>query len=214
MSWISSRPARARLKPAGFIHPCQAALVSSPPSGPLWTHEIKFDGYRLIARKDGDKVRLWTRPGSDYSARFTRIREAVAALPVERAVLDGEAIVLRSDATSDFFALRSTEGQAAAVLVAFDVLDVDGQDVRAEPLERRQARLRRLLRRPPGKAAQATASGIQLSEPIAGRPDAIFRHACAMGLEGIVSKRVDSRYVSGRTMNWLKARNPCFSRGS
>ena len=75
--------------------------------------------YRLIARKDGDQVRLWTRPGSDYSARFTRIMEAVAALPVERVVLDGEAVVLRPDATSDFFALRSSEGQSTAVLVAF-----------------------------------------------------------------------------------------------
>lgn len=110
-------------------------------------------------------MRLWTRPGSDYSARFTRIREALAALPVDRAVVDGEAIVLRPDATSDFFALRSDAGQAAAVLVAFDVLELDGQDVRNEPLERRRARLDRLLKRPRGKAAQAIAAGIQLSEP-------------------------------------------------
>jgi bifunctional non-homologous end joining protein LigD len=176
---------------------------------------VKFDGYRLIARKEGDQVRLWTRPGSDYSARFTRIREALAALRIERAVLDGEAVVLRPDATSDFFALRSTEGQAAAVLVAFDVLALGGQDVRAERLERRRARVQQLLKPPRGKAAAlgaVSASGIRLSEPIAGRPDAIFRRACAMGLEGIVSKRVDSRYTSGRTMNWLKARNPMFMR--
>jgi bifunctional non-homologous end joining protein LigD len=89
----------------------------------------------LIARKHGDQVRLWTRPGSDYSARFTRITGALAALPVERAVLDGEAIVLRPDAASDFFALRSTEGQAAAVLVAFDILELDEVDLRPQPLE-------------------------------------------------------------------------------
>ena len=98
MLWRPSRPARVRVKPAGFIPPCQAAQVSSPPSGLLWSHEIKFDGCRLIARKDGTQVRLWTRPGSDYSARFTRIRDALAGLPVERVVLDGEAVVLRPEA--------------------------------------------------------------------------------------------------------------------
>lgn len=198
--------------PAGFIQPCQAALASSPPTGPLWSHEIKFDGYRLIARRDGAQVRLWTRSGSDFSGRFTRIREALGALPADRLVLDGEAVVLRPDASSDCFALRSSEGQAAAVLVAFDLLELDGRDLRSEPLERRRERLQRLLKPPRSKQAQATASGIQLSEPITGRPDAIFRHACSMGLEGIVSKRTDSRYVSGRTSSWLKTRNPAFER--
>src|SRR3954463_9068560 len=92
-----------------------------PPSGPYWLHEIKWDGYRLIARKDGDQVRLWARTTSDYSKAFTRIRDAVAALPVDNAVIDGEAILLRSDNTSDFDGLRSRQGQAEAVLVAYDV---------------------------------------------------------------------------------------------
>src|SRR3954462_15267493 len=85
----------------GFIQPCQPALADRPPSGPGWLHEIKFDGYRVIARKDGERVRLWARTTSDYSKAFTRIRDAVAALPVDSAVLDGEAIVLRSDNSSD-----------------------------------------------------------------------------------------------------------------
>jgi bifunctional non-homologous end joining protein LigD len=111
-----------------------------------------------------------------------------------------------------FFALRSSAGQARAVLAAFDLLELDAEDLRANSLERRRMRLQRLLKTPRGKAAQAIASGIQLSEPITGGPDAIFRHACAMGLEGIVSKRIDSRHVSGRTMTWVKARNPDFER--
>jgi bifunctional non-homologous end joining protein LigD len=96
MLWrVSSRRIRTRCKPPGFILPCQPALADRPPSGPGWLHEIKFDAYRVIARKDGDQVRLWARTTSDYSKAFTRIRDAVAALPVDSAVLDGEAILLR-----------------------------------------------------------------------------------------------------------------------
>jgi bifunctional non-homologous end joining protein LigD len=86
-----SRPIRTRCKPAGFILPCQPALADRPPSGPGWLYEITFDGYRVIARKDGERVRLWARTTSDYSKAFTRIRDAIAALPVDSAVLDGEA---------------------------------------------------------------------------------------------------------------------------
>jgi bifunctional non-homologous end joining protein LigD len=86
-----------------------------------WLHEIKFDGYRIIARKDGVRVRLWARTTSDYSTAFSRIRDAVAALPVESAVLDGEAILLRPDNTSDFEGLRSRPGQSEAILATYDV---------------------------------------------------------------------------------------------
>jgi bifunctional non-homologous end joining protein LigD len=141
MLWRVSRPIRTRSKPPGFIQPCQPALADRPPSGPGWLHEIKFDGYRVIARKDRERVRLWARTTSDYSSAFTRIRDAVAALPVESAVLDGEAILLRADNTSDFDGLRSREGQAGAILVAYDVMELDRQDVRPEALEERRKRL-------------------------------------------------------------------------
>ena len=139
---------------------------------------------------------------------FTRIRDAVAALPVDSAVLDGEAIVLRPDNSSDFEALRSRQGQAEAILVAYDIMEVDGQDVRPEPLEERRKRLAKLLSR----KTKAMRDGIQLSEAITGDGAAIFRHACWMDLEGIVSKRIGSRYVSGRTRAWLKTKNPNFER--
>ena len=140
-----SRPLRSRSKPDGFILPCQPALADRPRRAPSWLHEIKFDGYRVIARKDGERVRLWARTTSDYSNTFTRIRDAVVALPVDSAVLDGEAIVMRPDNSSDFEALRSRQGQAEAILVAYDIMEIDGQDVRPEPLEERRKRLARLL---------------------------------------------------------------------
>src|SRR3954447_184900 len=82
----ASRPIRTRSKPQGFILPCQPALADRPPSGPGWLHEIKFDDYRVIARKDGERVRLWARTTSDYSSAFARFREPVAALPVDSGV--------------------------------------------------------------------------------------------------------------------------------
>src|SRR3954447_14791052 len=173
MLWRVSRPTRTRSKPLGFILPCQPALADRPPSGPGWLHEIKFDGYRVIARKDGAQVRLWARTTSDYSKSFIRIRDAVAALPVDSAVLDGEAIVMRSADRCDFEALRSRQGQAEAILVAYDIMGVDGQDVRPVPLEERRKRLAKLLSR----KTKAVRHGIQLSEAITGDGVAIFRQA-------------------------------------
>ena len=149
--------------------------------------------------------RLWARTTSDYSKAFLHPRCPRRAAG-HSAVVDGEAIVLRPDNTSDFEALRSREGQAEAILVAYDIMEVDGQDVRPEPLEERRKRLARLLK------AQAVREGIQLSEALTGDGATIFRHACGMDREGIVSKRIGSRYVSGRTRAWLKTRTPNFER--
>jgi bifunctional non-homologous end joining protein LigD len=115
-------------------------------------------------------VRLWARTTSDYSSAFVRIRDAVAALPVDSAVLDGEAILLRADNTFNFDGLRSRQGQAEALLVAYDVMELDGQDVRAEPLEERRKRLARLLSR----SNKAMRDGIQLSEALIGDGAAIL----------------------------------------
>jgi bifunctional non-homologous end joining protein LigD len=132
-------------------------------------------GYRVIARKDGEQVRLWARTTSNYSKAFTRIRDALPALPVDSAVLDGEAVILRPDHSFDFEALRSRQGQAEAVLVAYDIMEVDGQDVRPEPLEERRKRLSR--------SNKTMRDGIQVSEALTGDGAAIFRHACWMDLE-------------------------------
>jgi bifunctional non-homologous end joining protein LigD len=113
MLWRVSRPIRTRSKPQGFILPCQPALADRPPAGPGWLHEVKWDGYRVSARKDGEQVRLWARTTSDYSTAFTRIRDAVAALPVESALLDGEAVLVRPDNTFDFEGLRLRTGPSS-----------------------------------------------------------------------------------------------------
>jgi bifunctional non-homologous end joining protein LigD len=153
-------------------------------------------------------VRLWSRTTSDYSSAFTRIRDAIAALPVESAIIDGEAVVIRPDNSFGFEALRSRQGQAEAILVAYDIMEVEGQDVRPNSLEERRKRLAKVLSR----KNKAMGEGIQFSEALAGDGAGIFRHACQMGLEGIVSKRIGSRYVSGRTRAWLKIKNPDFER--
>jgi bifunctional non-homologous end joining protein LigD len=121
--------------------------------------------------------------GSGRVPRATH--DAVAGLPIDCVVLDGEAVLLRSDNTSNFDVLRSRQGQAEAILVAYDVMEVDGADMRPEPLEERRKRLARLLSR----SNNPMRDGIQLSEAITGDGAAIFRHACGLGLEGIVSKR-------------------------
>jgi bifunctional non-homologous end joining protein LigD len=175
-------------EPLQRFRPCQAALADRPQAGPGWLHEIKFDGYRVVARKDSERA-----PVSPHHVglqhTFTRIRDAVAALPVDSAVLDGEAILLRPDNTSNFDALRSRQGQAEAILVAYDIMEANGQDIRPEPLEERRKRLAKLLSR----KTKAMREAIQLSEAITGDGAAIFRHACWMDLEGIVSKRIGSR---------------------
>ncbi len=204
MLWRIS-PARSRRSPpAGFIQPCQPTLVAHPPAGPGWLHEVKHDGYRLLARKDADRVRLWTRYGTDFTGRLPAIADAVRALPVDNALIDGEAVVFRPDGHSDFAALRTKAGGEQAALVAFDLLNLDGEDLRQRPLEERREALARLV---------AGVDGIRFSEAVATEGATVFAHACKLGLEGIVSKRAGSRYRSGPSRNWLKCLNPEFQRG-
>ena len=192
--------ARERRRPAGFIKPCQPYLSDKPPSGREWIHEIKHDGYRIIARKDGGEVRLWSRNGRDWSGGMVAIAEALWALPVDHIMLDGEAVAHCAEGLPNFHGLRSKDGAAGACLFAFDVLMIDGEDIRREPLRERRARLARALRRAP--------DAIRFSEHLEDDGPEIFRHACALGLEGIVSKRRDARYRSGRSITWLKIKNP------
>jgi bifunctional non-homologous end joining protein LigD len=109
---------------AGFIHPCQPTLVANPPVGPGWLHEVKHDGYRLLARKEADRVTLWTRYGTDFTDRLRGIAEGVGSLPVDNALIDGEAVVFRSDGHSDFAALRTRAARERASFVTFDLLSL------------------------------------------------------------------------------------------
>jgi ATP-dependent DNA ligase len=170
------------------------------PSGPEWFHEIKFDGYRLRVERDGDRVRLITRGGYDWTKRFPWIVEAALKNRRNQFVIDGEAVILGVNGSSDFNALHSGKHGAEVQLCAFDVLAVDGEDLRDLPLSMRKANLERLLRgRPDGMFINPFEIG-------AIGPD-LFRAACGMGLEGLVSKRSDRPYRGGRSPHWIKVKN-------
>ncbi len=188
-----------RRRPSGFIEPCQPSKVARPPTGALWVHEIKHDGYRLIVRKDGERVRCFTRGGHDWADRFPAIVDAAARLKAHSFMIDGEAVILGDDGTHDFRALRSRGREA--MLVAFDLLQHDGADLGDMPLIERKQRLKKLL----GRGKQ---SAIQYSDHLTGDGPTIFEHVCRMGLEGVVSKRTDAPYRSGPSRSWVKVKNP------
>jgi bifunctional non-homologous end joining protein LigD len=188
-------------RPSGFIEPCLPLKVARPPSGPLWVHEIKHDGYRLMVRRDGLRVRCFTRNGHDWADRFPAIVDAASRIQASSFLIDGEAVIVRDDGTPDFRALRSKRRGSEAVLYAFDLIGLDDHDLCELPLIARKRRLAKLI----GKAKRRA---IRFVEHLTGDGPTIFDHVCRMGLEGIVSKRTDVPYRSGPSMVWLKSKNP------
>lgn len=156
-----------------------------------------------LSNRRGTRVTLRTRHGSDFTDRLPRVAEAVLGLPAENALIDGEAVAFRPDGQSEFGALRTKAGGAQACLVAFDLLNLDGEDLRQRLLEERRDVLSWLV---------AGIDGILFSEALAAEGALVFAKACEMSLEGIVSKRAGSLYRSGTSRNWLKCRNPAFMR--
>jgi bifunctional non-homologous end joining protein LigD len=185
----------------GQVEPCLALLVEDVPKGEQWLHEIKWDGYRLVAFLKRGKVQLKTRNGHDWTSRFPAIAKALAGLPVEAAVVDGEAVVEDEKGLSSFSALQQalSERQSAdkAIFYAFDLLHLDGYDLRALPLAARKDRLMELV-------ASGREGTLRLSEHIEANGEAMMRSACQLGLEGVISKKRDAPYRSGRTGDWLK----------
>ena len=184
----------------GYIPPCIPTRAYKVPSGPDWAHEIKHDGYRLQVRRDGEAVRLFTRRGYDWTARYPAIVRAAAALRCTSFTLDGEAVVCGPDGVAVFDALHRRGTVSEAMLYAFDLLELDGEDLPGLPLGDRKKRLARLL----GKRR----IGIVLSQHTDEDGAAIFLQACRMGLEGIVSKRLSAAYRSGPSRDWIKVKNP------
>jgi len=182
--------------PFAFIAPCLPIKAPRPPTGALWVHEIKHDGFRIIARKDGRRVRLYSRVGNDLTDRFPLIVEALGGLRSRSVTLDGEAVACDDNGMSNFDRLRHRRDDGAVFLYAFDLIELNGDDLRREPLEVRKATLTSLL-------IKARRPGIRLNEHIEADGPTVFAHACKMGLEGIVSKR-----NSGRSRDWLKSKNP------
>jgi bifunctional non-homologous end joining protein LigD len=192
---------RPRTRPGlGFIEPCLPSPAKAPPSGDGWLHEIKHDGFRIMARRDAAGMRLITRSGNDFSSRFPSIAMAVSKLPVRACLIDGEAIVCDKDGLAIFDLIRGYGSKASAVLCAFDLLDLDGKDLRREPIEERKRLLAKLL--------HGSHLSIVLNEHFEDDGAAVYRAACQLGCEGIVSKRLGSPYRSGRSPQWVKVKNP------
>ena len=138
---------RERTRPGlGNIDPCLPSPAKVPPSGPGWLHEIKHDGFRIMARRDRAGVRLITRAGNDFSSRFPFIGTAISKLPVRSCLIDGEAIVCNENGLAVFDLIRRHGALASAVLCAFDLLELDGRDLRREPIEERKRLLAKLLK--------------------------------------------------------------------
>ena len=190
----------------GFVEPMLAALAKTPPGGDRWLHEIKFDGYRLQARIEDGRATLWTRGGLDWTQKFAgAVPEFLAAMPVRNALLDGELVVENASGVSEFSLLQAdlSEGRRDRfVYYAFDCLYLNGYDLRDAALIRRKELLGRLV----GPRGGAVRFSTHFEED--GR--LVLQRACALGLEGIVSKVSRSVYVSGRGKSWIKCK--CSSR--
>ena len=133
---------RMRTLPAGFIVPCLPTKTDKLPSGDGWLHEIKHDGFRIIARKDGERVRLYSRPGNDFTHRFPLIVETLARLRARSCIIDGEAVACDDNGVASFELVRHQRANGSIFLYAFDLIELNGDDLRRDPLEVRKATLR------------------------------------------------------------------------
>ena len=182
-----------------FVPPCLASLSDSPPDQGNWVHELKFDGYRIQARLDHGKATLLTRKGLDWTKKFSSIAKAIAKLPAKTALIDGELVVEGDDGISSFSLLQQdlkNDRHDRMKFYAFDLLHLDGTNLADLPLTRRKDALARLLHRQPDP--------LRFSESLTEPGTTLLRHACKLGLEGIVSKIADAPYRSGRGHDWIK----------
>ena len=198
----ASLAAQAKAAPMpDFVEPMLAALAKQPPSGANWLHEIKFDGYRLEARIKNGQARLLTRAGLDWTEKFGPLAAALKALPVREALIDGEAVVENGGGASDFSLLQAdlSEGRTDRFrFYAFDLISLDGYDLRDVPLVKRKALLEKLL-----VGAQ---DPLRISQHFEENGELVLKHACRLGLEGVISKQRDSPYRSGRGRSWIKSK--------
>lgn len=199
----SARPKKrnaAAIRLPSEVLPMLATLVGAPPEGDAWLHELKLDGYRILARLS-QRVTLTTRGGKDWTARMPSLARALGELRTQGTVLDGEVVALGDDGVSNFQLLQGSLDDGPDGRVRYFVFDLpfeNGEDLRALALVERKARLARLL------ATLPENSLVRSSEHVRGEGEALYRHACQLGAEGIISKRADSPYRSGRSRDWLK----------
>jgi bifunctional non-homologous end joining protein LigD len=198
MAFQRRKPAAIGVKAPlpGFIEPALATSIGKVPAGERWIHEIKFDGYRIQLRLAHEDIRIFTRRGNDWTDRFKKIAADAFLISASSAIIDGEVVAPYADGTTDFSVLQNQlRGKShKIVMVAFDLLYLNGYDLRKLPLIERKAHLKKLI----------AGTDIQLSESFEVDGREMFAHACELGLEGVVSKVRDSRYNSGRINDWVK----------
>jgi len=186
------------VSPLAFIEPCLPWVALQPPSEEGWLHEVKHPGHRLMACRAGDNLRLFAQHGEDWTERFPALVEAVRLLPVKSCIIDGE--LVGCDENGNI--LRDSADEAGAEdnvsYYAFDLIEVNGFDVRRDPIEDRKRGLAHLLRKAPDI--------MRFNPHFEREGEAVFREACRMGFDGVVSKRRGSPYLSGRCTNWLFSR--------
>lgn len=183
-----------------FLAPQLATLVARPPAGGDWVYELKFDGYRIVARIDGEDVRLFTRNGNDWTARLKAVRDEVRGLGVANAWIDGEIVVLDARGNPDFQALQNAFDKAATrdiVFYAFDLPYFGGHDLTRVPLLERRRLLAALFER-------NTSAHVRFSEAFDAPVEGLLESACKRGLEGLIGKRADAPYASTRSATWIK----------
>ena len=180
----------------GFIEPALASSIERVPGGARWLHEIKFDGYRVQLHIHDGQVKVFTRRGNDWTKRFRKIAADASDIAIGSAIIDGEVVVPSASGVSDFSVLQNElKGRSTkVVLVAFDLLYLNGHDLRKLPLTARKAELRRIIH----------GTAVQFSDSFEIDGQEMYQHACKLGLEGVVSKVRDSAYVSGRGNIWVK----------
>jgi bifunctional non-homologous end joining protein LigD len=185
-----------------FVAPQLATLVEAPPSGNDWLHEIKYDGYRAVTSVAGDKAAVWTRNALDWTDKFRPLVPSLLKLPCDSALLDGEIAVADADGRTDFGALQNalSEGTGRMAYYLFDLLHLDGEDLRKKPLIARKEMLRDLL------ASSVDKGPLIYSDHVVGNADEVFAQACHLKLEGLISKEANASYRSGRTRSWLKSK--------
>ena len=198
MAFQRKKPAAADSKAPfpGFIEPALASSIERAPSGGRWVHEIKFDGYRVQVHLANNEVKVFTRRGHDWTNRFKKIASDAWHISAGSAIIDGEVVAPAADGTTDFSVLQNElKGRSTKiVMVAFDLLYLNGYDLRKLPLVERKALLKKLIEK----------TDVQFSESFEVDGREMFKHACKTGLEGVVSKVRNSQYPIGRSNNWVK----------
>ncbi|MET4789389.1 bifunctional non-homologous end joining protein LigD [Bradyrhizobium japonicum] len=198
MAFQRRKPAAIGVKAPfpGFVEPALASSIEKVPSGARWIHEIKFDGYRVQVHLANEAVKVFTRRGHDWTNRFKKVADDAWHIKAGSAIVDGEVVAPAADGTTDFSVLQNElKGRSTSiVLVAFDLLYLNGRDLRKLPLFQRKTELKKII----------DGTEVQFSESFEMEGREMFAHACKIGLEGVVSKVRDSAYASGRGNNWVK----------